>query len=133
MDSSVWGSSDSEMDLIVKERERREEEIQKEELRKRREKEIEEGVHFAESSIGFHADKLVMFLGYIKGLTVRESLTTWIEEEKKVWDALKRAIHTYRMEGTDAKAAGIEIIKTIDRVIETKERSIDRIREYFST
>ncbi|KAI5192312.1 hypothetical protein NEMIN01_1941 [Nematocida minor] len=132
MGDSIWDSSETEMDLIRKESAHREEAIQKEQERIEKEANMERGKAYTDSALGQQADTLVEFLGYIKALAVKEHPDSWILHERGVWDALKKYIHKCFTNSTDERATEKQITEKVKEIIGTRERSFDKIKEYFT-
>ncbi|KAI5135695.1 hypothetical protein NEAUS05_2140 [Nematocida ausubeli] len=131
MDSSVWDSSDSEMDLIKKESQIQEERIQQENIRIKRKSKIEDARIFTENALQSHRNTLVMFLGYIKTVALLEDKSVWVKNEKRVWEAIIHAIHMDMMQGIDESTVGKSISNKIMEIVKNKKKSIDEIKGHF--
>ncbi|EIJ88012.1 hypothetical protein NEPAR06_1039 [Nematocida parisii] len=133
MDSSLWDEDGAEMDLIKKESLQREKQIENEDIRTKRESEIEKARIITESALEAHSNTLLMFLGYVKAVAMKEDRSIWIESEARVWNAIKQAIAKNIEEGTEKERFGEIISKKILEIVESRERSIASIERQFQS
>ncbi|KAH9385878.1 uncharacterized protein NEMAJ01_0774 [Nematocida major] len=131
MDCTVWGSSDTEMDIMERDSLQREDAIEKGEIRLLREREIEEARAFTEDALRPHADRLAAFLGYVKALSVRRRGSEWVSAEKSVWDEVKTAILRHWEVDTSPEEAGEQIVRAMDKILSGREQSVEKIAEAF--
>ncbi|KAI5166849.1 hypothetical protein NEIRO03_1504 [Nematocida sp. AWRm78] len=133
MDSSLWDEDGAEMDLIKKESLQREKQIENEDIRTKRESEIEKARIITESALEAHSNTLLMFLGYVKTVAMKEDQSIWVESEARVWNAIKQAIAKNIKEGTEKEQFGEILSKKILEIVESRERSIESIERQFQS